>query len=139
MNVQLNYLKVNHAKDLADFLLKHGVPTENRVLIISPDNDSVTKSGIIIPGSVKEGIPRKGVALTRGYIDECNKSYIDITDTGMVLTYGIYAGKEVEFDYLEEFLSNHPEGNYLRDIIKHSKFHILSLTEVIYAETNLSK
>lgn len=139
MNVQLNYLKVKHAEDLSAFLLKYGVPTENRVLIISPDNDSVTKSGIIIPGSVKEGIPRKGVVLTRGYIDECNKSYTDITNTGMILTYGIYAGKEVEFDYLEDFINSHPEGDILRQVISKSKFHILSLTEIIYAETNLSK
>lgn len=138
MNLQLNYLKVGYAKDLANYLSQYGIPTENRVLIISPDNDTVTKSGIIIPGSVKEGIPRKGVALTRGFIDECNQSYKDITDTGMILTYGLYAGKEVEFD-LTHFVESHPNGSDIKKIIDHSKFYVLSLTEVIYAETNLNK
>lgn len=136
MNVQLNYIGIGYANDLANYLSNYGIPTENRVLIVSPESDTVTKTGLIIPGSVKEGIPRKGVVLTRGYIDECNQSYKDITNTGTIITYGLYAGKEMEFD-LTEFFNNHLDGDKFRKIIENSKFHVLSLNEIIYAETNL--
>lgn len=135
MDIKLEYLKVSYAKDLADFLSKRGLPTENRVLIISPDDNAKTSTGLIIPTTVKEGIPRKGVVLTRGHIDECNRSYDSLITTGVIVTYGLYAGKELEFD-LTEFFKDHRDGDKLRDIISHSKFTVISLNEIIYSESN---
>lgn len=36
-----------------------GLPTENRVLILSPKDINTTKSGIIIPGTVSEEFPER--------------------------------------------------------------------------------
>jgi co-chaperonin GroES (HSP10) len=117
---------------VADLMAKciPGVPTENRVLIISPKDVNTTKSGIIIPGQVKEGVPRKGVVLIQGEITEDYKTYKELTTKGKVVTYGLYAGKELEFD-----LDLFPEQ--VHDIVKNSTFSVLSMSEVIYSEPNM--
>lgn len=117
---------------VADLMAKciPGVPTENRVLIISPKDVNTTKSGIIIPGQVKEGVPRKGVVLIQGEITEDYKTYKELTTKGRVITYGLYAGKELEFD-----LDLFPEQ--VHEIIKNSTFSVLSMSEVIYSEPNM--
>lgn len=117
---------------VADLMAKciPGVPTENRVLIISPKDVNTTKSGIIIPGQVKEGVPRKGVVLIQGEITEDYKTYKELTTKGKVVTYGLYAGKELEFD-----LDLFPEQ--VHEIIKNSTFSVLSMSEVIYSEPNM--
>lgn len=117
---------------VADLMAKciPGVPTENRVLIISPKDVNTTKSGIIIPGQVKEGVPRKGVVLIQGEITEDYKTYKELTTRGKVVTYGLYAGKELEFD-----LDLFPEQ--VHEIVKNSTFSVLSMSEVIYSEPNM--
>lgn len=117
---------------VADLMAKciPGVPTENRVLIISPKDVNTTKTGIIIPGQVKEGVPRKGVVLIQGEITEDYKTYKELTTRGKVVTYGLYAGKELEFD-----LDLFPEQ--VHDIVKNSTFSVLSMSEVIYSEPNM--
>lgn len=117
---------------VADLMAKciPGVPTENRVLIISPKDVNTTKSGIIIPGQVKEGVPRKGVVLIQGEITEDYKTYKELTTKGRVVTYGLYAGKELEFDF-----DLFPEQ--VHDIVKNSTFSVLSMSEVIYSEPNM--
>lgn len=101
-----------------------GIPSMDRILIASPKDVETTSSGIIIPGQVKEGVPRKGVVIKQGFISEENNPYKDQTEIGRIVTYGLYAGKEVEFD-LPEDLKN-------LDV----KFSVISLTEVIYTEPN---
>lgn len=117
---------------VADLMAKciPGIPTENRVLIISPKDVNTTKTGIIIPGQVKEGVPRKGVVLIQGEITEDYKTYKELTTRGKVVTYGLYAGKELEFD-----LDLFPEQ--VHDIVKNSTFSVLSMSEVIYSEPNM--
>lgn len=126
---KLNYISKQSAYDIKDCLFGRAIPSENRVLVLSPNGDEVTSSGIIIPGEVKEGKPRKGVVITSGYIDEYHKSYVPLVDTGMIVTYGLYAGKEVEFN---------PElfPNEIYEQIKSSKFTILDLNEIIMSEFN---
>lgn len=117
---------------VADLMAKciPGVPTENRVLIISPKDVNTTKTGIIIPGQVKEGVPRKGVVLIQGEITEDYKTYKELTTRGKVVTYGLYAGKELEFD-----LDLFPEP--VHEIVKNSTFSVLSMSEIIYSEPNM--
>lgn len=117
---------------VADLMAKciPGTPTENRVLIISPKDVNTTKSGIIIPGQVKEGVPRKGVVLIQGEITEDYKTYRDATVKGRVVTYGLYAGKELEFD-----LDLFPEQ--VHEVVKNSTFSVLSMSEIIYSEPNM--
>lgn len=107
-----------------------GLPTENRVLILSPKDINTTKSGIIIPGTVSEGVPRKGVVVKRGTITEEYKTYTDLTEVGRVVTYGMYAGKELEFEIRLDW----PES--VKNILEKNIVTVLSLNEIIYSEAN---
>ena len=106
-----------------------GCPTENRVLILSPKEVNATMSGIIIPSQVKEGIPRKGVVVKSGIITEDYKTYKELVEIGRVVTYGLYAGKELEFetDKLSPALQQLLEKNVLT---------VLSMNEIVYSEPN---
>lgn len=106
-----------------------GYPTENRVLILSPKEVNATMSGIIIPSQVKEGIPRKGVVVKSGIITEDYKTYRELVEIGRVVTYGLYAGKELEFetDKLSPALQQLLEKNVLT---------VLSMNEIVYSEPN---
>lgn len=106
-----------------------GCPTENRVLILSSKEVNATMSGIIIPSQVKEGIPRKGVVVKSGIITEDYKTYRELVEIGRVVTYGLYAGKELEFetDKLSPALQQLLEKNVLT---------VLSMNEIVYSEPN---
>lgn len=106
-----------------------GCPTENRVLILSPKEVNATMSGIIIPSQVEEGIPRKGVVVKSGIITEDYKTYRELVEIGRVVTYGLYAGKELEFetDKLSPALQQLLEKNVLT---------VLSMNEIVYSEPN---
>ena len=106
-----------------------GCPTENRVLILSPKEVNQTKSGLIIPEQVKEGVPRKGVVVKRGEITEEYRTYRELVTIGRIVTYGLYAGKELEFetDKLSPTLKQLLEKNVLT---------VLSMNEVVYSEPN---
>lgn len=106
-----------------------GCPTENRVLILSPKEVNQTKSGLIIPEQVKEGVPRKGVVVKSGEITKEYKTYRELVGIGRIVTYGLYAGKELEFetDKLSPALQKILEKNVLT---------VLSMNEVVYSEPN---
>ena len=106
-----------------------GCPTDTRVLILSPKEVNQTKSGLIIPEQVKEGVPRKGVVVKSGEITEECKTYRELVAVGRIVTYGLYAGKELEFetDKLSPALKQLLEKNVLT---------VLSMNEVVYSEPN---
>lgn len=81
-----------------------GCPTENRVLILSPKEVNQTKSGLIIPEQVKEGVPRKGVVVKSGEITEEYKTYRDLVKIGNIVTYGCMQARNL----------NSQQMNYLR-------------------------
>lgn len=97
-----------------------GTPTENRLLLVVPQNDARTASGLIIPGVDKESIPRKGVVVQFGPMDQ-TQTILSSLEIGSIVTYGLYAGKEIEFNELN---------------IENQKFFILSITEIMYVEKN---
>lgn len=105
------------------------MPNRNRVLILSPKEVNQTKSGLIIPEQVKEGVPRKGVVVKSGEITEEYKTYRELVAVGRIVTYGLYAGKELEFetDKLSPALKQLLEKNVLT---------VLSMNEVVYSEPN---
>ena len=125
---KLNLVSQAVAEELAKYI--PGIPTENRVLIISPKDVTSTSTGLIIPGQVKEGVPRKGVVLIQGEITDEYKTYKVLSQRGRVVTYGLYAGKELEFD-TDLFPT---QG--LKDIINDSVITVLSMNEIIYSEPN---
>ena len=105
-----------------------GLLPENKLLILTPKEQEYKVNGIIIPGKT-EDLPRKGVIIQSGEITEEYRTYKDIIKPGRVITYGLYAGKEVEF----------PTDAFpleLLPILKEQKFTVLSLTEIAYSENN---
>ena len=122
--IKLSYISVSEAEAIRNMVGPKIILPENRVLIFSPDQDEVVGS-IIIPSDVKEGKPRKGVVISSGVLDEYHRSYKPITQTGIIVTYGLYAGKEVD---LSDMLS--------RELPIKGKFTILDTNELIMAEIN---
>lgn len=129
-NFNLNYISVDVAKRINEVLSNHGVITENRVMILCPPKEGVTNSGIIIPKTGEEELPRKGILVQKGHFDSDNINYDENLIIGTKLTFGMYAGKEINFEdnLLDEDLKSLiPDG---------SKFTILSCNEIIYIENN---
>lgn len=126
---KLNHISLTVAQKLAEVLKRDGTPTENRVLILSPKDQDTVSGSIIIPGQTKEGVPREGVVIFPGPITEDYNTYKGMVNTGVVVTYGLYAGKEVD---LWEPLK-------LTDIeLTEDKweFTVLALNEIIYVREN---
>lgn len=127
--IKLNYISVKTAEAIKAVLDGKVLPSENRVLVFSPGEEETTVGGIIIPGNVKEGRPRKGVVIISGKLDENHLNFEELTRTGLIITYGLYAGKEVEFD--DELFSEE-----LNTCISKGKFTVLDTNEIIMAEAN---
>ena len=99
-----------------------GTPTGGRVLIVSPKVTSETKtqSGLYIPQDHdKDTVPRKGVVIQVGYITKEQEVDYPGLQVGAVVTYGLYAGKELDVIDLPDQVTT-----------------ILSLNEILYIETN---
>lgn len=127
MNYSLTFVSVAVAQKFNEEL--PGSPTENRVLILSPKKVNQTKTGLIIPEQVKEGVPRKGVVVKSGIITEEYNTYKDFVGIGRIVTYGLYAGKEMEFE--TDKLSP-----ALQQLLEKNTLTVLSMNEVIYTEPN---
>lgn len=127
MNYSLTFVSVAVAQKFNEEL--PGSPTENRVLILSPKEVNQTKSGLFIPEQVKDGVPRKGVVVKSGIITEEYNTYKDFVGIGRIVTYGLYAGKEMEFE--TDKLSP-----ALQQLLEKNTLTVLSMNEVIYTEPN---
>lgn len=127
MNYSLTFVSVAVAQKFNEEL--PGSPTENRVLILSPKEVNQTKSGLFIPEQVKEGVPRKGVVVKSGIITEEYNTYKYFVGIGRIVTYGLYAGKEIEFE--TDKLSP-----ALQQLLEKNTLTVLSMNEVIYTEPN---
>ena len=127
MNYSLTFVSVAVAQKFNEEL--PGSPTDNRVLILSPKEVNQTKSGLFIPEQVKEGVPRKGVVVKSGIITEEYNTYKDFVGIGRIVTYGLYAGKEMEFE--TDKLSP-----ALQQLLEKNTLTVLSMNEVIYTEPN---
>ena len=118
------------ANKLHDILSTRGLPSMDRILVFSPKETEFVQGGIIIPGTSKEERPNKGVVIHHGFISDEYAPYKNLTKPGMIITYGMYAGKEIDFDpeiFKEAGLSLDLEGN---------KFTVLAINEIIYSEVN---
>ena len=127
MYVKQNFISQETMKLFLEGLSKiQGCVPENKLLIITPVDPEYKVGNLIIPGDTKE-LPRKGVVIQTGEITEEYRSYRDLVKPGKIVTYGLYAGKEIEFP-MEIFPSElQPEWDK-------QKFTVLSLTEVVYSE-----
>ena len=119
--VELNLLSVEKAKWLNEKLKGVGTPTGSRVLIVSPvvTADTKTKGGLYIPQDHdKDTVPRKGVVIQVGPITNEQREDYPGLQVGAVVTYGLYAGKELDILDLPDQVTT-----------------ILSLNEILYIET----
>lgn len=120
--VELNLLSVEKAKWLNEKLKGVGTPTGSRVLIVSPvvTADTKTKGGLYIPQDHdKDTVPRKGVVIQVGPLTNEQREDYPGLQVGAVVTYGLYAGKELDILDLSGQVTT-----------------ILSLNEILYIETN---
>lgn len=120
MNVIQNLLSLQAAITVSSNI--PGMPADDRLLVAVPKDEAKTASGLIIPSGVKEDVPRKGVIVKFGNMDQ-EQSIIKSLEIGTIITFGLYAGKEVEF-----------ENRYK---LEGTKFMVLSISEVIYIESNI--
>lgn len=121
LNLQTNQVNVAKAREIASCLDGKGLPSPGRILLIIPTSEQVTTGGIIVPGSAEKELPRKGVVIQFNQLEN-----FPSMEVGTVITFGMYAGKEMNFQ---------PEQIPCVDFSKY-KFTIFSETEVIYMESN---
>ena len=128
MNIDLNYISVEQALRFNEILSSHGVPSENKVLILSPIGETKSRS-IIIPGNADNSKPKKGVIIQISSITEDEAFLKKTLKVGSIITYGLYAGKELSLP-LEIF----PDD--LKHLLSDNNLTILSLNEIAYIENN---
>lgn len=122
--IDFNLISTAKAKDLNSFLC--GKPTENRIVLAISTQEKKTNSGLFIPGSVKDDVPKKGVIVAIGDFDDDHKFWRNTLAIGQVIQYGQYGGKEI-FPTFQEKIDT--EG---------LKFYVLSASEIIFIEPNIN-
>lgn len=126
MDLENKQVSVLVAHKIAEILKTKGMPSPGKLLIISPTGDQLTKGGILIPGTANEkDLPRKGVLIQVNKPDLFSEDQLKV---GIVVTYGMYAGKEIQFEKEVYDQVNLSQDQY--------KFTVLSESEVVYIETN---
>lgn len=123
INLKQTLISYSAAIAKAEKLSKIGIPAEDRVIIITPEKWDVTDSGIYIPDGDKDDIPRRGVIVQVGpFTGETNEFHQNLK-VGNIVTYGLYAGKEIQPLQMEKV-----EGQI---------FNVLSINEIVYIEENI--
>ena len=98
-----------------------GTPPENRVIIAVSTDEKKTKSGLILPTQSEEEMPKKGVVVAKGPLNDDPTH--EIIKIGDIVHYGKYGGKEI-FPRVP--------GLAIDDL----KFFVLSSSEIIFIEPN---
>lgn len=132
MYVEQNFISKEQAKEISKSLANNlgGYLPENRVMIVTPNNTDVKVGNILLPNNTdKKDLPRKGVIVQIGCLSEDNIYYKDLLSIGRILTYGMYAGKELDFP--QEIFSTVKDFN-----MEDHTFTVLSIQEIIYSELN---
>lgn len=125
--VELNLINREMAYYMSQMV--NGSVTEGRILMAIPKEYKQNKSGIFIPSTVKEDMPRKGVV-----IQKYNSIDLDFVNIGDIVTYGLYAGKEIEISFKENTPELTPKN--WEEIVTSNKFVVLSYNEIIFVEPN---
>lgn len=132
MYVEQNFINKEQAKEICKSLANNlgGYLPENRVMIVTPNNTDIKVGNILLPDTTdKKDLPRKGVIVQMGCLSEENIYYKDLLSIGRVLTYGMYAGKELDFP--QELFDTVKNFN-----LDDHTFTVLSIQEIIYSELN---
>lgn len=118
--IKLTLISESVAKSINQTL--PGIPTEDRVVLCVPTGDSISNGGIIIPGTNREDVPKMGVVVKVGHINEAFEDYKELLKIGRVVHFGLYGGKKIEVDTIPPLEE--------QDIV------VLSMSEIIYVEPN---
>lgn len=132
MYVEQNFISKEQANEICKSLANNlgGYLPENRVIIVTPNNTDIKVGNILLPDTTdKKDLPRKGVIVQIGCLSEENIYYHDLLSIGRVLTYGMYAGKELDFP--QEIFDTVKDFN-----MDDHTFTVLSIQEIIYSELN---
>ena len=75
-------------------------PIHDRILVKPPDEEKVTKSGIIIPDTAERELPSMGevVSIGPGRMDDNGVLHPVSVEVGQTVYFGRYAGYEMEID-----------------------------------------
>lgn len=123
--MELKNLQISQdqANKLADYLSGKGFPVPGKMLILSSTGEQKTVSGLILASTTdKKELPRKGVLIQN------NSEELTYLKVGTIITYGMYAGKELHMeDKLYEMIGVRKEDY---------TFTVLSESEVVYTESN---
>ena len=126
--IKLNFISSAEAELINKILSTKGIPAEDKIVVATPIGE-VKMGNIIIPGTVDESRPKKGVIVQYGNISEAYRRQEYLFNIGNIITYGLYAGKEIQFN-ADEF----PQE--LQKELEDTKFTILSISEIAYIEVN---
>lgn len=126
--IKLDYISSAVAELINKILSSKGIPAEDKVIVATPIGETKVGS-IIIPGTVDESRPKKGVIVQHGSISEAYQRQEYLFNIGNIITYGLYSGKEIQFD-ADEFPKE------VQKELENTKFTILSLSEIAYVEVN---
>ena len=124
VNIDFNLINQETAQLLNSAI--NGKPTENR-LVLAVSTTEKKSNGLIIPSVAKEEIPKKGVVIQTGPFTEDFENYANDIKIGDILSYGVYAGKQIypKFIGLDE-----------KTVTQGLEFYIISVQEIIYIEPN---
>lgn len=119
MDYKLKFLNKEVLADVRKNL--RGVPPADKVVIISP-KEYKSSSGLIVEQKM-DALPRKGqIIQLPNHVSELYEAFKNDLNTGNIVTYGMYAGKELIMDYL----GIPDQKNYI--------ISVLSLNEIMYIE-----
>lgn len=126
-----SYRNLLLSKEQAEMLnvelqLQGAICPPNKVLIASPVGE-IKLGGLYIPEArEKDSLPRIGVVIQTGVFEEGYNSLCDLVEIGRVLTYGLYAGKELEMDI----------SDFKEEGLPEMSFTVLSAQEIVYSQLN---
>lgn len=133
MYIKQNFISLEKVKLFQQGLASlGGLIPENKLLILTPKESEHKVGNILIPGMSEKDIPRKGVIIQSGEITEEYRTFRQLIQPGRIITYGLYAGKEIEFPKESFPIEVYPD-------FEQQKFTVLSLTEIAYSENNPNK
>lgn len=130
MYVKQNFVPLEKVKLFQQGLINlGGLIPENKILILTSKESYYKVGSIIVTSTNRDDIPHKGVVLQSGEITEEYRSFRELVQPGRVVTYGMYAGKEIDFPKESFPIEVQPD-------FEQQKFTVLSLTEIAYSENN---
>lgn len=135
-NLNLDLLSKGEAEFVGAIL--NGNPTMDRVLVATVGKDNTTSSGIILPKTEDNSIPKVAVIVKVGDISSDYRwSHEKLLNVGKKIYYGIYGGKVIDPGMDKEKLMAYdgPMNDIKKKLLAGEyEFSVLSMNEILYVE-----